>query len=127
MLGDHNYPITIVEVHSFMNEIDHLLSLDEQLDLKSYLALHPEGGDLIPGFSGVRCLLWPLNEEDPKIRVAYYFRDLNMPVYLLAVYRDGEQIDVGTEAREKVAELVEELLTTHSNTWGLVAVNNEGA
>lgn len=59
-------------------------------------------------------------------KVIYYFRDLNMPVYLLALYKKGEK-DTLNQKEKKMMELyVAELVRAHSRRW-LRIVNESSA
>jgi hypothetical protein len=96
MLGAGFYPITIAELHSYSCDADRLFDRDEHEKLKEFLAFNPEGGDVIAGTGGVRLLRWPIkNPGNDAKRIVYYFRDLNMPLYLLALYRRGETHQIG--------------------------------
>jgi hypothetical protein len=41
--------------------------------------------------------------------VIYYFRDLNMPVYLLAVYAKGEKINLTHREKIQMRQAVEDI------------------
>jgi hypothetical protein len=115
MLGTPIYPITIAELPSYSTDVSAVLQEEDHESLKQYLALHPEAGDVIPGTAGIRILRWPIKRSRrvPALRFAYLFRDLNMPLYLLALYRPGERIDVRQEARDEMAMLVVNLVEQH--------------
>jgi hypothetical protein len=61
------------------------------------------------------------------VRLIYYFRDLNMPLYLLALYRPGERIDLGEGWRSEVAALVDELVAEHGRRWAKIVSQQNGA
>src|SRR5437588_459008 len=104
MLGATFYPITIAEMGTYAQDEDEWFKDEEHEQLKTFLALHPESGDVIPGTGGIRRLWWPLKNrrKSPGVRVVYFFRDLNMRLYMLALYRPGERIDLGTGWRKKM-------------------------
>ncbi len=58
-----------------------------------FIALHPSAGDLIPDSGGLRKLRWARDGKGKRggVRVFYYFRDLNMALFLLAIYGKGEK------------------------------------
>lgn len=117
MLSAAFYPITIAEVEEYSVDADKWFSEDEHERLKEFLALHPESGDVIPGTCAVRILRWPLkrSKRRPPGRVMYLFWDLNMPLYLLALYRKGERVDLSEGRRRQLADMVNELIGEHSS------------
>ncbi len=124
MLGAGVYPITIAEMRNYTKDADRYFESDEHERLKTYLALHPESGDVLPETNGVRTLHWPIKKpaKGPTARVAYYFRDLNMPLYLLALYKPGERIPLDSDLKEQMRVLVEELVGEHSRQWAAIVV-----
>src|ERR1700730_5780132 len=121
MLGAGIYPITLAEMAGYAHDADELFKTDEHERLKEFLALHPESGDVLDGTGGVRRLRWPIKHRRnvPRVRVIYYFRDLNMPLYLLALYRQGERIKLTAYWKNEMKALVEELITQHSERWAV--------
>jgi hypothetical protein len=119
MLGALRYPIAIAEMDTYAQDADEHFKGDEHEHLKSYLALDPEAGQIIPGTGGVRRLQWPIDNrrETPTVRVIYYFRDLNMPLYLLALYRAGERIDLSQKAKQQMVALTKALVAQYSKRW----------
>jgi hypothetical protein len=115
MLADWNYPITIAEMGCYSVEADKFFDPEEHERLKEYLALHPESGDVMEGTGGVRKLHWPLKARAnvKEFRIIYYFRDLNMPLYLLALYSAGERIPMNTAWRTEIKNCVSELIVEH--------------
>jgi hypothetical protein len=122
MLGVGIYPITLAEMESYARDADELFEIEEHERLKEFLALHPESGDVLPGTGGVRKLRWPIKNRGKSrgVRVIYYFRDLNMPLYLLALYRKGEQIKLDAGWRHEISKLVNELIAQHSERWAVI-------
>ncbi|HEX2655463.1 MAG TPA: type II toxin-antitoxin system RelE/ParE family toxin [Xanthobacteraceae bacterium] len=103
--------ITIVEMKSYQTDADRLFTEDERQELADFIAANPDFGDLIPGTGGVRKLRWRAKGSGKRggARVIYYFRDLNMPVFLLAVYAKGEKINLTNAERNAMAALVKNL------------------
>ena len=86
MLGGGQYPISVAELRSYTEDADDLFSDEEHDRLKERLAFWPDSGDVIAGTGGVRKLLWPYKGPRGRNREAlllYFFRDLNMPLYLI--------------------------------------------
>lgn len=122
MLGTGIYPITIAEMHNYTEDADKYFELEEHEKLKNFLALDPESGRVIADTGGVRMLEWPINPDAKveSVRVIYYFRDLNMPIYMLALYRRGEHIPLDAEAKREINGLVDELVAQHSQEWAAI-------
>lgn len=110
--GKLDYPITIVELKGFTKEISEYLSDRELHELIDHIALHPEGGDIIPGTNGIRKLRWAgLGKGKSKaLRVIYFYYDLNMPLYLLAVYSKGQVLRLSKREERLMAKLTQELV-----------------
>jgi mRNA-degrading endonuclease RelE of RelBE toxin-antitoxin system len=94
MFNAGNYLISIAEVKSFIDDADDIFTEDELDALRYQLAQFPDSGDIIPDTGGVRKIRHGARGQGKRggARVIYYFRDLNVPVYLLAVYTKGEKI-----------------------------------
>jgi hypothetical protein len=104
-----NYLITVAEMPEFADAAPRILT-DEEIDgLIAYVANEPDDGRVIPDTGGVRVLKWPACRRSGA-RVIYYFRDLNMPVYLLAVLFPGERCRFTKAEKAQMRALVEELV-----------------
>lgn len=112
MFNACNYPITIAEMASCTRDMASVFNAREYEDLISHLATYPEAGVIIPGTGGIRKLRWRARSQGKRggARVIYYFRDLNMPVYLLAVYAKGERMDITEAEKAAMHHLVNELV-----------------
>ena len=102
MFNAGSYGITIAELPLFEADAKVVFTEPEYESLILFLADHPDAGDLIPDTGGVRKLRWRARGQGKRggARVIYYFRDLNAPLYLLAVYAKGEKLNL-TEAEKK--------------------------
>lgn len=112
MFGVTNYGITIVELRSYQTDADRIFDEQEREDLSDFVSANPVFGDVIPGTGGIRKLRWRAkgNGKRGGARVIYYFRDLNMLVFLLAVYAKGEKMNLTMHERELMQRLVETLV-----------------
>jgi mRNA-degrading endonuclease RelE of RelBE toxin-antitoxin system len=118
-----DYMITIVELSSFQADANEVFT-DDQLDkLIDFISANPHYGDIIPATGGVRKIRWGAGHKGKRggVRVIYYFRDLNMPVFLLAVYKKGEKLNLTMGEREAMRHLVDQLVANyHVRKWANV-------
>jgi hypothetical protein len=114
MLKAGNYPITIVEFESYARDAEKLLGVDGNESLKGFLSINPEYGEVVPETNGIRHFMWPggcVGGGEPQL--VYFFRDLNMPVYLIAIFPNGDAVNFDDEFRQQLAALVESLIQEH--------------
>jgi mRNA-degrading endonuclease RelE of RelBE toxin-antitoxin system len=119
-----NYMITVVELRTFQAEADAIFTDNQRDKLSDFIAANPHFGDVIPGTGGVRKIRWSAGSKGKRAgaRVIYYFRDLNMPVFLLAVYRKGEKMNLTMAERETMRQVVDQLVREyHARRWGNIA------
>lgn len=114
MFDASEYWITVVELPSFARLAGGLLTQEEIDGLILFLANHPDDGDVIPGTSGLRKIRWAARGKGKRggARIIYYFRDLNMPLYLLTLFSKGERIDLTKADKAKFEKVVEEIVQT---------------
>ncbi len=114
------YEIEIVQVSVFEEQARRLFTDDVLHGLMIHLALHPEAGDVIKGTNGVRKLNWSLEEagKSSGARVVYYFRDLNMPLYLLAAYAKNQEDELVAKVRKQLCAMVDDLVHRHGELTG---------
>lgn len=107
-----DYPISIAEMQGFSRDANRLLSDEARESLIYFVALNPSAGDLIPGTGGLRKLRWGRDGKGKRggVRVIYYFRDLNMPLYMIAIYGKGEKSNLTAAERRDMRRLVDELV-----------------
>lgn len=111
----NDYMITIVELRSFQADADGIFTEKERDDLTDFIAANPHFGDVIPGTGGVRKIRWGAGASGKRggARVIYYFRDLNIPVFLLAVYKKGEKMNLTMAERDQMRRLVDHLVNEY--------------
>jgi mRNA-degrading endonuclease RelE of RelBE toxin-antitoxin system len=110
------YPITVAEARSAARELDEVLTEKEWTELIDTLALDPEVGVEIPGTGGLRKFRWKYGGKGKRggLRVIYFFYDLNMPLYILAVYRKNETLRLSKKEERVLMRLVDELVREHA-------------
>ena len=101
--------ITIVEFPAFQNQTGYSIKHEERDEVIDFLARNPNDGDEIPGTGGLRKLRWRGKGKGKKggLRVIYYFYNETAPIFLLTVYGKGDQEDLTSEQKTKLAVLVQ--------------------
>lgn len=128
MFSASEYWITIGEVKGFIRAASEIFTVNELEALVDYIAVNPDAGDIIPGTGGIRKLRWPARSQGKRsgARVIYYFRDLNMPVYLLGLYTKGEKVDLSEKEKRLMRALVGEIVEAYAVKWTTVHVRPDG-
>jgi len=123
------YPITVAETATYERAADELFSNDEHDQLREYLAFHPIAGDEILGAGGVRQLVWPFKSKgkDRQAQVIYFFRDLSLPLYMLAVLAEAKIVEFDDSWRGEMAQLAEMLVREHGVSTASRAVPESSA
>lgn len=123
-----DYLITIAEMRSFQRDADRIFTDHERDELADFIAVNPAYGDIIPGTGGVRKVRWRALGSGKRggARVIYYFRDLNMPVFLIAAYAKGEKSNLTMAEREHMSRLVDHLVNQYGSRWmNIVKLNGD--
>jgi len=87
-----------LEAPAFTRHVSSYLADDDYRELQSWLASHPDSGDLIPGSGGFRKLRW----ADPRrgkgrrggLRVIYYYFPADHQIWLMTLYNKAEAADL---------------------------------
>ena len=103
---------TIVELPEFQKRALNLLKIGEKTSIISYLALHPQSGDLMQGSGGIRKLRWSAQGRGKSggVRVIYYYHNGSVPLFLLTVFGKGEKANISKAERNELAKLTQLLL-----------------
>ncbi len=107
--------ITIVETHSFYKQSRKVLGEGEIEELKNFLALNPQAGDIIPGLRGIRKVRWQANQKGKSggARIIYFFHNLNIPVFLLDIHAKSEKGDLSSQEKKIMNAMVDELIENY--------------
>ena len=97
--------IAVVETEEFLADVKGVLSEDEHDALILYVAQHPEAGALIPETGGLRKLRWASKGKGKRggSRVIYYFHNIDVPLFLMAIYAKNAQTDLSMRQRTALA------------------------
>ena len=107
--------ITVVETPEFLAASRKLLDDDERTLLVSYVAAHPNAGDLMSGTGGLRKLRWAMQGRGKRggARVIYFLHSERLPLFLLTAYAKNERADLSAADRAAFKQMVKELTTTY--------------
>lgn len=98
--------IAVVETEEFLADVKGVLSEDEHDDRILYVALHPEAGDAIPGTGGLRKMRWMAKGRGKRggSRIIYYFHDIHVPLFPMAIFAKNVQTDLSTRQRKALTK-----------------------
>lgn len=106
------HPVQFLGVRSFLRDARKIFTTDEMTGFLNYVSANPACGDVVPGTSGLRKIRWGANGQGKRggARVIYYFRDLNMPLLLLAVYPKSHVVQLSKKKMTQIEKQVEFLI-----------------
>jgi hypothetical protein len=101
--------ITVVETGPYLAVASVIMSATERAEIVNRIAREPSAGDLIPGAGGLRKVRIPLQGRGKRGggRVITFFHDLDMPVFLIAVYAKNELSDLTHSQRQRAAAIAD--------------------
>lgn len=110
------HQIEILILKTFSRDMLNIFTRDELSWLFNYLSARPDAGVIIRDTGGLRKLRWRARGKGTLGggRVIYYFRDLNMPLLLIAVYAKGEKADLKKSQYREVAAKVAQIIRNQS-------------
>ena len=94
---------TVVETPTFRRQAEKLWSEEERLDFITWLAAHPEAGNVIPGADGARKVRWASSGRGKRsgVRVIYFQLDPDR-LCLVAVYAKNDRSNMRPNEIKKV-------------------------
>ena len=101
--------ITVVETEPYLSMIDGVLNDDERTAVVNMIAADPQAGDLIKETGGLRKVRIPLQGRGKRGggRLITFFHDLDMPLFLIAFYAKGAQVDLNPRQRKTAKALTD--------------------
>lgn len=106
---------TVVELPEYQRRASALLSVDENISIIDYLAVHPASGVVMQGTGGVRKLRWAASGKGKRggVRVIYYYHSTEAPLFLLSVFGKSEKANLSKAERNSLAKLTSLLLKNY--------------
>lgn len=103
---------TIVELSLYQKRAIDLLDQEERRKIIDYLASNPDAGDIMQGTGGIRKLRWKRGGSGKSggVRVIYFYRNMNIPLFLLTLYAKGEQDNLSKAERNNLKKMIEQLV-----------------
>jgi hypothetical protein len=103
--------ITVAETPLFQRQAKDVWDENEREDFVNFIARNPEAGDVIADTGGVRKVRWGRGGSGGSgkrggARVIYFYRDADLPLYLLMVYAKARQEDLSADEKRAVRKLV---------------------
>ncbi len=107
--------ITVVETPTYLRKAETLLSELERHEVVTTVAEDPECGVLVRGTGGVRKVRIAREGggKSGGFRVVYFFHDMDMPVYLLAVFAKNQKSNLTKGESNALRQLTAELVKAH--------------
>lgn len=107
------YPVgmtVFVESPLFSKLVYDYLTEDEYAGFQTFLAAHPETGDLVKGSGGVRKVRWGRAGTGKRggVRVLYYVRTKQEEIWLLVIYAKSARDNIPGHVLKALKEEMED-------------------
>lgn len=101
--------LTIIETPLFTSLWPNYWSEDERGQFATWLATHPESGDVIPKSGGVRKVRWSREGMGKRggVRVIYYNQLANGEIWLLLIYAKNKHDNIPAHVLKAIKEELE--------------------
>lgn len=98
---------TVIETATYLNSVAGIWNTEEAEAFVSYIAAHPDDGDLMPGTRGLRKVRWAASGRDKRggARVIYTHRSACGQVVLLIVYTKAKFDNLPQDFLKRLSEL----------------------
>lgn len=106
------YTIEFLRTKAFLKAASTIFTQEEMEGFLNYIAANPDAGNKIPGASGLRKIRWKAKGfgKSGGARVIYFFRDLNMPLMLLAVYPKNHTVRLSERSMREIGKKVDDII-----------------
>lgn len=100
---------TVVETPLFQRLSDDYWTEEERRSFVSFIAAHPEAGEVVPGSGGVRKVRWGMARRGKRggMRVIYFNRLSAGEIWLLVMYKKSEAENIPSHLLRQIKEEIE--------------------
>ena len=97
---------TVIETQHFSRLASDYWTEDDRGSFATWLAAHPEAGDVIPGSGGCRKVRWSRAVMGKRggVRVIHYNQLQDGHIYLLLIYAKSAQDNIPATVLQKIKE-----------------------
>lgn len=108
---------TVVETPPYLADAERLLTPAERAAIVDTVSAEPRCGVMIPGTGGVRKLRVAASGRGKRggARLIYLYADVNVPVFLLAIFAKNEKSDLSQAERNNLAKMTTELMRSYGS------------
>jgi len=108
-------PVVVVETEFFIRQSRDIWTDEETMSFVDFIARNPEAGDVIQETGGVRKVRWGRKGGGKRggVRVVYFYRSVDAPLYLLMVYAKARKEDLTPEEKKIVRSFTSALKLKH--------------
>jgi len=107
--------ITVVETRPYQERAAKLMTKEEQFDAITMIAQDAECGAVMRGTGGIRKARFAIGGRGKSggVRLVYYFHNLDMPVFMLAVFAKNEKANLSAAERASLKGLTRTLVKAY--------------
>lgn len=101
--------LTVAETDLFSRLVTDYWNEAERQEFASFIATHPDAGDVIPGSGGLRKIRWSRRGMGKRggVRVIYYNRLNNGEIWLLLIYAKSANDNIPTHVLKELKEALD--------------------
>jgi len=102
--------LTVVETTLFQRQWPHYWTEEERGEFASYIAEHPDSGDVIPESGGIRKVRWRRagTGKSGGFRVIYFTRNAEGEVVLLTLYAKSKTDNITGPVLKEIRHALED-------------------
>lgn len=108
--------LTIIETPTFLKDVKRAgLSEEEHRSLINFLAANPDAGVVMEGTGGVRKvrIAGEGSGKSGGYRVVYYFHDMDIPLFALALFAKNEKSNLTQAERNELRSIIPLMLKSY--------------
>jgi hypothetical protein len=99
--------VTVLQLPKFKAEATELIGTEGIEALASYLADHPDAGDVVPGAGGARKLRWAAKGKGKRggARIIYVYLVIAARVFLIRCYAKNLKSDLSADEKKQLRQI----------------------